>query len=112
MTQWKRTRLVSMRVCVQSLASLSGLRIWHYCVMGMGHRSSLDPGLLWLWFRPGAVALIQPLAWELPCAALAALRKKERKKEKAVRQKERKEGRKEGRKEKREFPLWLSRLRT
>ena len=29
MAQWKRIRLESMRMKVQSLASLSGLRIWH-----------------------------------------------------------------------------------
>ena len=29
--QWKQTQLVSMRIQVQSLASLSGLRIRHYC---------------------------------------------------------------------------------
>ena len=32
---------------------------------GVGHRGSSDPTLLWLWDRPAAAALIQPLAWEL-----------------------------------------------
>ena len=34
----------------------------------VGHRSCSDPVLLWLWLwhRPEVVALIQPLAWELP----------------------------------------------
>ena len=36
--------------------------------------------LLWLWCRPTAAALIQPLAWELPSTASEAL--KGRKKEK------------------------------
>ena len=37
----------------------------------------------WLWHRPGATALIRPLAWETPYAAGAALKKKKkRKKEK------------------------------
>ena len=31
-----------------------------------------DPALLWLWCRPAAVAPIQPLAWEPPCAVGAA----------------------------------------
>ena len=31
MAQWKRIWLVSMRMQVQTLASLSGLRIWHCC---------------------------------------------------------------------------------
>ena len=35
-----------------------------------------DPALLWLWCRPAAAALIQPLAWDLPYAAGAALNKK------------------------------------
>ena len=29
-----------------------------------------DPALLWLWWRPAAVAQIQPLAWELPMPQL------------------------------------------
>ena len=34
-----------------------------------------DPLLLWLWCRPAAVAPIKPLAWELPHATGAALKK-------------------------------------
>ena len=37
-----------------------------------------DLALLWLWCRPAAVALIQPLAWELPCAAGSALKEKKK----------------------------------
>ena len=49
---------------------------------GVGHRRGSDPAFLWLWCRPAAVARIQPLAWELPCATGMALKsKKERKKE-------------------------------
>ena len=33
-----------------------------------------DPVLLWLWCRPAAIALIQPVAWEHPYAAGAALK--------------------------------------
>ena len=43
---------------------------------GVGHRYGLDLALLWLWPRPAAAALIQPLAWELPYAAGAALKRK------------------------------------
>ena len=43
---------------------------------GGGHRSSLDPALLWLWHRPAAVVPIQLLAWELPYAAGAASKSK------------------------------------
>ena len=43
---------------------------------GIGHRHGLDPMLLWLWCRMAAVALIQPLAWELPYSVGAALKTK------------------------------------
>ena len=39
-----------------------------------------DPALLWQWCRPVAAAPIQPLAWELPFAANAALKRKKKKK--------------------------------
>ena len=38
--------------------------------------------LLWLWCRPATVALIQPLAWELPYAMDAAPKKGKKKKKK------------------------------
>ena len=41
---------------------------------GVGHRHSLDPALLGLWYRPAAVALIQLLAWERPYVTGAALK--------------------------------------
>ena len=43
---------------------------------GVGRRCGLDPELLWLWWRLAATAPIQPLAWELPYAAGAALKGK------------------------------------
>ena len=54
---------------------------------GVGNRHGSDPALLWLWLRPAATALIQPLAWEPPYAEGAVL-------EKAKRQKKKKEKRK------------------
>ena len=48
---------------------------------GVGHRRGLDLALLWLWCKQAAIALIRPLAWELPYSTSVAL-KKERKKEK------------------------------
>ena len=54
------------RILVQFLASLSGLRIQHCCE---------------LWYRPGTIAPIQPLAWELPYAVGAALKRPKKKKE-------------------------------
>ena len=73
-----------MRLWVQSLASLSGLSIWHchelWC--GVGHRCNSDPMLLWLWYRPAATAVIRPLAWEPPYAVAAALKRQKTKKRK------------------------------
>ena len=42
---------------------------------GVGHRLSSDPALLCPGPRQAAVAQIQPLAWELPCAPGAALKR-------------------------------------
>jgi len=42
------------------------------------HRHSSD--LTLLWYRPAAVALIQTLAWELPYATGAALKKERERK--------------------------------
>ena len=43
---------------------------------GVGRRGGSE--LLWLWRRPAAVALIQPLAWEHPYASDATLKKKKK----------------------------------
>ena len=61
-----------MKLRVQSLPLLSGLRIRHCCELGVGYLRGSDPALLWLWRGPVAAALIQPLAWEPPYAAGAA----------------------------------------
>ena len=47
---------------------------------GIGRRRGLDPMLLWLWWRPAAVAPIRRLAWEPPYATGAALKSKKKKK--------------------------------
>ena len=70
-----------MRMRVQSLALLSGLKIGIAMTHGVGRRCSSDPVLLWLWHRPVAEVLIRPLAWELPYAVDAALKKKQNKQE-------------------------------
>ena len=44
---------------------------------GVGHRGGSDP--MWLWHKPAAAALIQPLAWELPQAVAVALKRKKKK---------------------------------
>ena len=43
-------------------------------------RQGSDLMLLWLWHRLEAAAPIQPLAWEIPYAARAALKKPRKKK--------------------------------
>ena len=60
MAQWQQTRIASTRTQVQSLALLTGLRIRRFRE---------------LWCRLAVAALIQPLAWELPYATGAALKK-------------------------------------
>ena len=45
---------------------------------GGRRRRDSDLVLLWLWCRPTATALIQPLAWELPRAAGTALKRKKK----------------------------------
>ena len=67
-----------MRTQVQSLVSLSGLRIRLAMTCGVGRRRGSDPVLLWLWCRLAATALIRPLAWE-PHAHDAALKSQKEK---------------------------------
>ena len=47
---------------------------------GVGRRHSSDLMLLWLWGKPAATALIQPLAWEPPYAVGATLKGQKKKK--------------------------------
>ena len=48
-------------------------------VCGVGRRSGSDTVLQSSWGRPAVTAPIQPLAWELPCATGAALKKRKTK---------------------------------
>ena len=48
-------------------------------ICGVGCRHGLGPELLWLWHRPEATAPIRPLAWELPYAIGAALKRQKNK---------------------------------
>ena len=47
---------------------------------GVGRRRGLDPALLWLWYRPAAIALMRPLAWEPPYATGTTLKGQKEKK--------------------------------
>ena len=77
MAQQKRIQLGTMRLQVQFLDLLSGLRIWH--CSELWYRSQV---WLWLWLSPEAVALIGPPDWEPPYALGAALKSKKKKKSK------------------------------
>ena len=73
--------LGTVRLRVQSLASLSTSRIGRCHELWCRSQSSLDLVLLWLWCRPMATAPIRPLAWELSYATGVALkRQKDQKK--------------------------------
>ena len=76
MAQQKLTWLGSMRMLVQSLASLSGLRIRHCCEL---HCMSQMLELLWLWCGLAAVAPIGPLACEPSYASGAGQRENKQK---------------------------------
>ena len=47
---------------------------------GVGQGNGSDPTLLWLWHRPSATVLDQPLAWEPLYAVGMALKEQKRKK--------------------------------
>ena len=67
-----------MRMWVPSLVSLSGLRIHLHChELQSGMQTWL---VAWLRCRPAPVAQIRPLAWELPEATGAALKRKKEEK--------------------------------
>ena len=70
-----------MRTRVRSLASLRGLRIRRCQELWCGARHSLDPAWLWLRCRLAAAAPIRPLAWKLPQAEGAALKRQKRERE-------------------------------
>ena len=71
-----RTQLVSMRMCVPSLALLSRLRIQRYLKLQMRLRSGIAVAVTQL----AAAAPIQPLAWKPPHATHAAVKAKKKKK--------------------------------
>ena len=74
-----RTQPVSVRTQVGSLASLSGLQMRCGCKVHCRSQKRLRSCVA---VAVAAAAPIQPLAWELPCAAGAALKRKKNKEEK------------------------------
>ena len=63
-----------MRMWIQSLAPVSGLRIQHWCELLCKSQTGLRSPVGWQ-----IAALIHPLAWELPYAAGATLKSKNNK---------------------------------
>ena len=74
-----RTQLVFMRMCVRSLASLSGLKIQHCGKLLHRWQIPLELVLLWLWRRLAAIALY---GWEPLYAAGTALKRKQKERKK------------------------------
>ena len=76
--QWKRIQLVSLRIQVQSLAPLSGLRMWDlallWVVVYFVDRAQIP--VLWMCQRPAAVVPIRPQLGKPPYAAGVALKSK------------------------------------
>ena len=83
-----------MRMQVQSLASLSGLRIQHFSELWCGLQMKLGLCPAMAVTKPAAAALIQLLAWEPPFAECVALKKQKKK------------GRKKKEKNSEKFDLW------
>ena len=91
MAQWSTNPTRNHEVSVQTLASLSGLRIWGCYELWCSHRCGSDPVLLWLWRRLVPTAPIRPLTWESPYAVGVALKKAKRQKKKRPKHKSQKQ---------------------
>ena len=59
--QW----LMKLRMWIQSLALLNGLRIWCCPELWCRSQTQLGSPIVWLQCRPAAADLIRPLAWNL-----------------------------------------------
>ena len=75
-----RTRLVSMRMWVRSLASVTGLRIQRCLELWCRLQTQLGFRIAVVVCRPAAAA---PLAWKLPYATGAAVKKKQKTKKRS-----------------------------
>ena len=75
MAQQKQILLGTLRLWVQSLAPLSGLRIQHCCELWCGLQTRLGSCVAVAVARLVATAPIRSLTWEPPYALEAALKK-------------------------------------
>ena len=79
MVQQKRIRLGTMRLQVPSLASLSGLRIWHGRELWCRSQTQIESDIAVAVSRPAATDQIQPLPWEPLYATYVAIKSKKKK---------------------------------
>ena len=70
MAQWLTIRLGTRGLWFRSLASLRGLGSSVSVGCGVGHGLGSDPALLHLCNGLAATALIGPINWDPPCAAV------------------------------------------
>ena len=82
MAQQKQIRLGTMRLWVQSMALLSGLKIWHchelWCRLQTWLRSGVVVAVAVA--ETSSCSSIRPLAWEPPYAVGVALKRQKNKK--------------------------------
>ena len=76
MAQRLTIRLGTMRLQVQSLASLSELRIWRCCGLWCRLEMRLGSRIAMAVASAGSCGSESTPAWELPCAVDSALKKK------------------------------------
>ena len=89
MVQQKWIWVVSMRMQVWSLASISGVRIWRCRELWCWSQMWLGSHVLWPWCRQAATAWIRPLAWESPYAVGRDIKWSQKRKEKKRKEKKR-----------------------
>lgn len=82
MVQLKQMWLASMRTQVQSLASLSGLEIWHCCELWCRLQTWLKSRVTVAAPLAGSYSSDSTFAWEPPNALGAALKRPQKKKKK------------------------------
>ena len=79
--QWKQIQPVSMRMWVWSLASLSGLRIWHCCELWCSSQKLLGSCFGVAVVYSGSCSSYSTPAWETPCTTGVSLKKQNKTKQ-------------------------------